>query len=141
MTNYELNLTSLAIGWARESRFGSRHVFLFIESEDLWLSGRAGAPGTYSSHERLSSSSSDRAGITDRHDSPSPLLPIRHRFRQVFCVASRILTELLDVGLRRPTRSSASMRGGPQEHVAYELIPASPAMSGVVAVLFPRFGK
>ena len=76
------------------------------------------------------SSSSGRAGSTDRHDSPPPLLPIRHRSRQVLRVASRILAELLDVGLLRSTRSGASMRGGPQEHVAYQFT-ASPAMSGV----------
>ena len=39
----------------------------------------------------------------DCHYSLSPLLPIRYRSPQVLCVASRILTELLCVGLRRPT--------------------------------------
>ena len=67
----------------------------------------------------ISSSSSGRAGSTDRHDSLPPLLPIRHRSWQVLRVASRILAELFDVGLRRPSRSGASVCGGPQEHVAY----------------------
>ena len=53
------------------------------------------------------SSSSGRTGSTDRHDSPAPLLPIRHRTRQVLCVVSRILTELPDVGLCRSTRMGA----------------------------------
>ena len=65
------------------------------------------------------SSSSGRAGSTDRHDSLPPLLPIRHRSWQVLRVASRFLAELLDVGLRRLSRSGASVCGGPQEHVAY----------------------
>ena len=48
-------------------------------------------------HKLLSSSSSCRAASTDIPDPLLPLLPIVHRFWQVFRATSRILTELLNV--------------------------------------------
>ena len=78
-----------------------------------------------------SSSSSCRAASTDIPDSLSPLLPIVHRLRQVFQVTSCVLTQLLYVSSGRSSCFCLAICGSPQEYITYELVLASPAVSGV----------
>ena len=78
-----------------------------------------------------SSSLSCRAISTDIPDPLSPPLPIVHCFRQVLRTTSRIGTELLYVGSSWSSCLCTSMWRGPQEYIIYELVPTSPAVSGV----------
>ena len=98
------------------------HIFLITFLERVWR---------LFSHPGKSSSSSCRAACADIPDRLSPFLPIIHRLRQVFRVASRVLTQLLYVGSCWSSHSCTSMCGGPQEYIAYELVLASPAVSCV----------
>ena len=76
-----------------------------------------------------SSSSSCRAPTTDILDPLLPLLPIVHRFWQVFRATSRILTELLYVCSSWSSCFCSAICGGPLEYISYELVPTSPAVS------------
>ena len=78
---------------------------------------------------RYMSSSSCHAISTDIPDPLSPPLPIVHCFRQVFRATSRIDTELLYVGSSWSSCLCSAMWRGPQEYIAYELVPTSPAVS------------
>ena len=78
-----------------------------------------------------SSSSSCRAASTDIPDPLSPLLPIIHRFWQVFRVTSHILTQLLYVCSSWSSCFCLAICGGPQEYITDEFILASPAVSCV----------
>ena len=75
------------------------------------------------------SSSSCRAASTDIPDPLLPLLPIVHRFREVFNATTPILTDLLYVCSSWSSRFCSTICGGPQEYITYELVPASPAVS------------
>ena len=66
-----------------------------------------------------SSSSSGRAASTDIPDPLSPLLPIVHRFWQVFKATSRILTELLYVCSSWSSCSCSATWGGPWEYITW----------------------
>ena len=76
-----------------------------------------------------SSSSSCRAASMDIPDPLSPLLPIVHRFWQVFRATSLILTQLLYVGSSWSSCFCLAVCRGPQEYITYELVLASPAVS------------
>ena len=76
-------------------------------------------------------SSSCRAASTDIPDPLSPLLPIVHRFWQVFRATSRILTKPRYVGSSLSSCFCLAIWWGPQENMTYDLVPASPAMSCV----------
>ena len=77
------------------------------------------------------SSSSWRAASTDVLDPLSPRLPIIHRLRQVFGVTSRIITELLYECSSWSSCFWLAICGGPQEHITYDLVFDSPAVSGM----------
>ena len=68
-----------------------------------------------------------RAISTDIHDYLSPAFPIIHCPREVFCAASSILAQLVNVGPWWATYISMSMCCLRQENVTYELVLASPA--------------
>ena len=74
-------------------------------------------------------SSSCPAISTDIPDPLSPPLTIFHCFRQVFRTTSRIGTEQLYVGSCWSSCLCSSIWRGPQEYIAYELVPTSPAVS------------
>ena len=77
------------------------------------------------------SSSSSRAASTDILDHLTPLFPIVHHLRQVFWVTSCVLTQLLYVSSGWSSCFCLAICGGPQQYVTYELVFASPAVSGV----------
>ena len=66
------------------------------------------------------------AASTDIPDPLSPLLPIVHRFWQVFRAASRILTYVCSSG---SSCFCSAICGGPLEYITYEFVPASPVGS------------
>ena len=74
-------------------------------------------------------SSSCRAISTDIPDPLSPPFPMVHCFWQVFRATPHIGTELLYVGLNWSSCLSSCMWRGPQEYIAYELVPTSPVVS------------
>ena len=78
-----------------------------------------------------SSSSSCRAASTDIPVPLSSPLPIVDCFRQVFRNTSCIGTELLYVGSSWSSCLCLSMWRGQQGYIAYELVPISPAVSGM----------
>ena len=65
----------------------------------------------------------------DLPDPLPPLLSIVHRSRLVFKATSCIGTELLYVGSSWSSCLYSSMWRSPQESVAYEFVPTSPAVS------------
>ena len=91
----------------------------------------------------ISSSSSCLAASTDIPDPLSPLLPIIHRFWQVFRVTSRILTQLLHVYSSWSSCFCLAICGGPQEYINDEFVLASPAVSYVhlTCIVFVMGGK
>ena len=74
-------------------------------------------------------SSSCHAASMDIPAPFSPLLPIVHRFLQVFRATSRILTQLLNVCSSWSSCFCTAIYGDPQEYITYELVPVSPAVS------------
>ena len=77
----------------------------------------------------MESSSQCRTASTDIPDPLSPLLPIVHRFWQVFRTTSRILTQLLCVCSSWSSCFCLAICGDSQEYVTDELVLASPAVS------------
>ena len=77
----------------------------------------------------ISSSLSSCAISTGIPDPLSPPLPIVHFFRQVFRNTFHTGTESLYVGSSWSSCLCSAMWRGPQEHITYELIPTSPAVS------------
>ena len=77
------------------------------------------------------SSSICRAISTDIPDPLSPHLPIVHCFQQILRATSHISTELLYVGSSWTSCLCSSMWRSPQEYITHELVPTSPAVSGM----------
>ena len=108
-----------------------------LQEDCSWLVGLVHGISTFVSYLMpnpflyKSSSSSCRATSTDIPDPLSPLLPIIHRFWQVFRVASRILTQLLYVCSSWSSCFCLVICGGPQEYITDEFVLASPAVSCV----------
>ena len=81
------------------------------------------------SKESSSSSSSRRAACTDLRDPLKPPVSIVRRSREVFPATSYIGTELLYIGSSWLPYFCSSMWRGLQEHIAFELVLISPAVS------------
>ena len=79
--------------------------------------------------DKPSSSSSCHVISTDISYPLSPPLPIVHCFWQVFRATSSICRELLYICSSWTSCLCSSLWKGPQEYIAYELIPTSPAVS------------
>ena len=97
-----------------------------------WMNCAGSFSLLFSSNEIVfiyTSPSSFRAISTDILDPFSPPIPIVHCFRQVFRVTSCINTDLLYVCSSWSPCLCSTMWRGPQEYIAYELVPTSPAAS------------
>ena len=90
-------------------------------------------------YESSSSSSSCTAISMDIPDPLSPPLSIVHCSRHFFRATSRIGTGLLYAGSCWSSYLCSSMWRGPQEYIAYELVPISPAVSPISC--YPKINR